>query len=530
MNPAPPFFSDTPVRRIDRWTALGLAVAFGLLLVLLGDAKVLYQLAFWAGIFGVAVLLFLPQPRMVLVLAWVLLFPLNLEKIEVIGPSTYPHIIPPILAISATDLILLVLLGLILFEALWTGRPILRYWPRAGWPFLALWAWIAFDFLIHTPSIGSAFQILHWSKMLAYLFVLTAAIRTRSEVIVVLAATAVAVLIQSFIVGLSYATHIEFGLTGISSALVTFSGGDTSYHRATGTLGYVNGQAQYQTFFMLPLVGLLFARNLFWRGLAALTGAASLMAIVLTFTRGAWLSCAAAFAVIIFVAMIKGRMGKKSWLLLTAFAVVAVMVLAAFSGPIGDRLTTKGDEGATVSRLRMIQMAMQHIYLHPVAGVGPGNFISARIEQVPLDWHGTVWLQPGEPFPFRQVASFEYGNTELRGETYLLPMPVHNKYLLVASELGLVGLALFLWYFWRVMGHARGCLRTRDSLMWWTGLGLMASVCAGFVYQMFDLIYGDGFILILFPQFLAMTCDRLAGEERMARQVAVGREVSPQPA
>jgi len=528
MNPAPPFFSDTPVQRIHWWIALGLAAAFGGCFVLVGDAKVLYQLAFWAGIFGIGALLFLPQPRMVLVVAWILVFPLNLEKIEIIGPSSYPHLIPPILEISATDLILVTLLGLILFEARWTGRPILRYWPRAGGPFLALWAWVAFDFLMHTPSIGSAFQMLHWSKMLVDLFILTAAIRTRSEVIVVLAMTAVAVLIQSFIVGLSYATHIEFGLTGISSALVTFSGSDTSYHRATGTLGYVNGQAQYQTFFMLPLVGLLCARNLFWRGLAGLAGAASLMAIVLTFTRGAWLSCAVAFAVIILVATVKGRMGKKLWLGLTAFMMVAVVGLAAFSGPIIDRLSEKGDAGASASRLRMVSMAMQHIYLHPLLGVGPGNFISARVEQAPIDWHGTVWLQPGEPFPFREVASYEYATTELRGQTYLIPLPVHNKYLLVASELGLVGLALFLWYFWRVLGHARGCLRTRDPLMWWTGLGLMASICAGSVYLMLDLIYGDSFIIILFPHFLAMICDRLAGEERMARQVAVGREVSPQ--
>jgi len=75
MNPAPPFFSDTPVQRIHGWIALGLAAAFGGCFVLLGDAKVLYQLAFWAGIFGVGTLLFLPQPRMVLVVAWILLFP-----------------------------------------------------------------------------------------------------------------------------------------------------------------------------------------------------------------------------------------------------------------------------------------------------------------------------------------------------------------------------------------------------------------------------------------------------------------------
>ena len=74
------------------------------------------------------------------------------------------------------------------------------------------------------------------------------------------------------------------------------------------------------------------------------------------------------------------------------------------------------EERSIVERIFLIQNALQLIKAHPFLGVGLGNFIPAQLEL---------------SFP--------------RGQ-YNFLQPVHNIYLLVASETGLIGLGIFLYF------------------------------------------------------------------------------------
>ena len=74
------------------------------------------------------------------------------------------------------------------------------------------------------------------------------------------------------------------------------------------------------------------------------------------------------------------------------------------------------EERSITERIFLIQNALQLVKAHPIFGVGLGNFIPAQLE-----------------------LSFSRGQ-------YNFLQPVHNVYLLVASEAGLIGLALLLYF------------------------------------------------------------------------------------
>lgn len=101
-----------------------------------------------------------------------------------------------------------------------------------------------------------------------------------------------------------------------------------------------------------------------------------------------------------------------------AFLILGVMILFLHS-PFGSRFTqiTKVDE-AFVQREILIKKSFQMINSSPLFGVGIGNFIPGLVQfQDPL-------------------------------YTSAILQPVHNIFLLVAAETGLIGLGFFVWFFW----------------------------------------------------------------------------------
>ena len=168
-----------------------------------------------------------------------------------------------------------------------------------------------------------------------------------------------------------------------------FSFLDRDWLRAYGTFVHPNVFAGYLVVGLLGLLVLDLRKWLKWTVFFLL-----FVALMLTFSRGAMLAF-----VLVLPWVMEGNGRKWYWLLLALVVGVFVLRFAEMAGDRGQFL-----------------LAAREMIKNDVLGVGLGNF--------------TLVMQ--------DFVSFE-----------LLPwsfQPVHNVFLLVAAELGLMGLVLFLWF------------------------------------------------------------------------------------
>jgi len=142
---------------------------------------------------------------------------------------------------------------------------------------------------------------------------------------------------------------------------------------------------------------------------------AGLFSLILSFSRGAWISLLAGVAVILYWGWRAGWLSTKSFRSLSVVALSAAMVGALFGSSIAARLAeVRPGMDVIVDRMQLNRVAINMIGAHPLLGVGINTFVDTMKR---------------------------YDTT---GVTYYFPEPVHNAFLLVAAETGLVGLGLFL--------------------------------------------------------------------------------------
>jgi O-Antigen ligase len=517
-TPAPTF---APYRLF--WIAAIIAAAgVGALIPLAADLKLQIQAILAIAILGLGAYLVIPNRRISLVCAWVLAFPLSLEKTFPIFSPTYSGFLIAPVVVSGADFIFLLLLVTMALESLASKRSLFR-WPAPATPYALLVAWVFMVFLAKSPTTEGLLQLLHWSKMLVFLVTMSSAIRTREELMTVLVTLAVAVLMQSVILGISYELKRPIGFsTKIgSSSLLAISTESSTLTRATGTVGHSNQQATYQTLFTIPIVALFMVRNWIWRFAAALVFLASFGAIILTFTRSSWLSGILVLGLVVSMAWKRGKITQAGWMGICLGALAAMAVVACFSGPIITRLT-KADDGASLSRVHLAMLSLQHIGKNPVAGVGPGNFINAALANAEsVKWAGNVWLPRGFSYEPRFIGDMELDQIYVGDRWYFSSLPAHNKFLLIASELGLVGLGLFIWFQWRLLQDTLGGLRACDPALWWLGVVLLGAFVASLSVFMFELFNDDKTVLMpLFVNVLMISFARIA----LRRDTADGRE------
>ena len=499
--------------------ALVLALSLGGLLVLMGDLSVKAMAISIAGLIGLGVFLVLPNKRIMLVCGWVLVLPLSLEKIFFIFSPWREKFLTPPLVVSGADIVFLLLIGYLVFENVVRRRKTF-FWPKVATPFVLLACWALLLFIFMDKPAPAKMQVIHWAKMVAFVLVMPSCIRSRGEIMMVLVSVLVALSLQVAVIGATDVTKKRIGFSSNvgGGAPMQFSAGEGyEYVRLSGTVGHVNQQAMFHTFFTLPLIGLFGVRNQLVRVGAFFVVAASMAGLVLTFSRTGWIACAIAGLLILAVALRNGRIGKEIWLVLGGGAVLGAVLLAFFGHAIVDRIF-KGDEGASSSRLRMASLALENTATNPLCGVGPGNFIEAKLVRTEYAWVLPNWVELGKSYTPSLVGGLDLYEVEVDGKWYFFPGTVHNKFLLTLSELGLVGLVIFLWFEWRLFRCALRCLQARDSFLWWTALGMLAMFCALQIFFMLELFYDDKTVLMyLFPLTLLIALDRIVSRETEAR-------------
>jgi hypothetical protein len=273
-------------------------------------------------------------------------------------------------------------------------------------------------------------------------------------------------------------TSTLLGLAGHDAATLGDSVVETSTGRilrAYGTLPHPNMFGGYLAAGLILLAWLTRhvhdARERLWLLVPTTLFAAT---IIVTFSRSAWLAAAAAFAVMFALMLWFRKLPPRRAIPMFGMAVIAItMTLVAFHNPVITRFQPQ----ARLEAKSIAERSGDYLYvddvikLNPLTGAGVGNYPVALAIVRPDD---PVW-------------------------TY---QPIHNTFLLVFGELGIIGLiALIFWFAsidtvnYRVLSTANGMFGAAlgtvllvvallDHYPWslWPGLALMA-VCFALILR-----------------------------------------------
>jgi putative inorganic carbon (HCO3(-)) transporter len=220
--------------------------------------------------------------------------------------------------------------------------------------------------------------------------------------------------------------------------------------RVGGTVGSPNTAAAYLDIVLVVAASVIFAsvpRGLKWLaiGVLGLGG----VALIYTYSRGAWISFALALIGLCFVAT--RRRGFS-----LAAPMVTIVILAFLSLPFYDLISDRllgNDNGSAESRVPLMNLALRISKDNLLLGVGPNNF--------------TVAMDPYLTPEFRHA--FLYA--------------VHNKYLLVLSETGIAGLLAYVAFLLGALRDGGRTWKAGDRLLSPLALGFTAAI-AGHMVQM----------------------------------------------
>jgi O-antigen ligase len=189
------------------------------------------------------------------------------------------------------------------------------------------------------------------------------------------------------------------------------------------------------------------SQRLAWRVAAAITVAAGLVAVIFTLSRSTWLGLVVSATILLIYGLAsRGLLPRQVLAALAAALALALLLNLATGGDIVQRLT-QPDGGSALSRLPMSQGALRIISDHPLLGSGLNNY-ELTIRQYDIT-----------------------GKYTLAGQ---LPI-VHNLFLLIAAETGVLGLLAVLWLLLALARTGLGFVRGREaSFHTWLAVGIMA--------------------------------------------------------
>jgi len=208
-------------------------------------------------------------------------------------------------------------------------------------------------------------------------------------------------------------------------------------------------------------------------------------------SRGGWIATALSVTIVCIALRRRGRLSRMFPLLL--IGLLAALSLT-FQGSIAARLTDD-DLGAAHSRFPLMETAFRIIADNPLVGVGVNNYTAALPD-----------------YASRHQDEFLY--------------TVHNQYLLIWVETGLVGLAAFLWFLIATIRRGGDRWKRRDPLLSPLALGFTAALVGQMVHMQADLFNGR-------PQLqLLMTVAALIGamsriETPVLNQLSMARVGTP---
>lgn len=426
-----------------------------------------------------------------------------------------PGVLPaPVVHLS--DLLFLVLLAQWLIRL--AHREERLHIPGLFWLASAYVAWSGLSILVSPVKAFAILEVANRCKLLVIFLYFANNLTSRKEVRRVVGLLIVGVAIQGALASYQFAaqdisspfgkllgiwnpseltntmTPVKNSTTSDEKPHYTVSGtNDSDLVRATGSVGSPNMQAQYFVLLM-PLTFAMFcaASTLLskaWYGLAFLLGTCGLLA---TFSRGGFAGFGVSMIVLLLLATYRRLLPGK----MLALALVGVISASPWAYA---HLTTRPHYYD--ARFELWEVVIPMVQDHPILGVGANNSVVVGVDY---------------PDPWKVF----------RG------IPFHNFYLTTASEIGLVGLGLFLftfaWAAWAAFRTFR--VQDPDSLLNWLSVGIPATLVGVGVHLSADQLAGEvNALLIWITAGMAMALTFLRQrDDHDAVVPSIGRRFQPE--
>lgn len=337
--------------------------------------------------------------------------------------------------ITMTAIILLAL------YVLWAGRIYHRYdrpeiFRGVTLSFIIILSWGILS-ILWAPFPNSAVYRLMGMIEVLFLFIYAANfIKSISDLSFIVKAVSVTIGFSSIVAILQYTTNSFFGTEFLGGRGVQESLGYLGLSRAAGFLYGANCLALFLAIW-LPLL-ILWAITEQSRSLRFISTASfslGVIALILTFSRGGWL-------IFIFSLLLIGILSitkkfrwiyRKRRLRFISLGAIIIIVIMPFLRS-GIQRITRYDYGAMQSRLPLAKVAINIIRENPIKGIGIGQYLYV--------------MRSYDDTPERISITF--------------PAPVHNIYLMLAAELGLGALLLFIVILWSIFKRGISILKKAE--------------------------------------------------------------------
>jgi len=147
-----------------------------------------------------------------------------------------------------------------------------------------------------------------------------------------------------------------------------------------------------------------------------------------------------------------------------------IIVGCIFSVALSDVIIARlfeSDNNAAYARIPLMELAFRIIKANPILGVGANNFT---------------------------VVMYDYISAELAGMWLYI---VHNKYLLVWAETGIIGIIVFLWFLFSTIGRGWQCWRTQHPIIAPISLAMTVAIIGHMIHMNVDVFQGRPHIQLL---------------------------------
>jgi putative inorganic carbon (HCO3(-)) transporter len=215
------------------------------------------------------------------------------------------------------------------------------------------------------------------------------------------------------------------------------------------------GYASFITPALFMALTMAIVRPRVWsRKYAVLVSLMGLLALLLTFTRGAWSGFVLGMVVVVYMGLRARVISGKTVFIAAALVVIAIL---AFTPVMLERVAMdysgqSGSESTLEERLGLIQIALNIIAAHPITGIGPGSYGYLFKSYMPGGVDQWVFV-------------------------------VHNEFLLQAAEIGIPGAIAFVAFLVAGFRVARRLVRGGFTLVGVCALGWIGALVT-LIWQM----------------------------------------------
>ncbi len=398
-----------------------------------------------------------------------LLIPINVDINFEIGPTLYAMRLPQgtaLLNLSCLDLAVLALYPMWIVRML-TNRTTERIiWPAGSTPFLLFTGWGALTMLNSSNRLLSFIEVICFLKIFLCFFYIANNLKTKEDLWFAAKCILAGLFFESMIGFIQSALHRNIGLYILGERkeekMMEIVGSASPVFRAGGTLGHPTFLGGYlATFIPLALAAALEPLKR-WGKLAAWgVFFLAFLVLILSYCRSAWIVTFIACPILL-VRWYRDYL--KTHKFSPAPFVVGLIVLACVSAPFYGKIHARlleDDRGSTESRIPQWKMGFKMVKTHPFLGVGLNNYnvVSDRYEPNVID-------------------------PNVRGRVFFYDMKLHNVYLGVAAQVGIVGLLFYLLFLGRLIQNGWNKFkRADDSLSRSLILGVLFGMTAMLLHE-----------------------------------------------